>query len=187
VKDQRWFSTKKFKIGIVISIIFLILGLGLFAFTYTMPRGTVTHHPSNDPDLNKAPINPTTNPTPGAPLLYSGPKSADLTGKTIQDKYGNIYTVLNEFQRDGQYFTEGLSYAGFGRLVESSGFWNSASIHYLDIDRANKTINKSQQHQFAQTGPFFGEGSDFFPSSDGKFFLKDFLLTYQKASQSYSS
>lgn len=154
-----------------------MLGLGLFAFTYTMPRGTVTHHPSNGPDLNKAPINPNTNPTPGAPPLYSGPKSADLTGKTIQDKYGNIYTVLNEFQRDGQYFTEGLSYAGFGRLVESSGFWNSASIHYLDIDRANKTINKSQKHQFAQIGPFFGEGSDFFPSSDGKFFPKDFLLT----------
>jgi hypothetical protein len=143
-----------------------------------MPRGTPAHHPVPSPNPSKAPVTPRVTPTPGNPPLYRGPKEIDLTGKTIQDKYGNIYTVLNEFQRDNQYFTEGLSYAGPGRLVESSGYWNSASIHYLDIDRQNKTINKSKKNQFAQTGPFFGEGSDFFPSRDGKFFAVNVLLIF---------
>jgi len=158
----------------VVGIIFFVLVACLIGFTYLAPKGTLNRPLIDNPVSNDTPATPA-HPVSNDPNLYTGSKQDDLTGKTIRDKYGNIYTVLNEFQRDSQYFTEGLSWIAPGRLVESSGFWNTAAIHYLDINREAKTINRSEDG-FSQKGSFFGEGSDVFPSSDGT--QKLFQLTW---------
>ena len=90
----------------------------------------------------------------------------NLEGLLIKDRFGNLYKILNEFQRDEPCFTEGFSYITDDKLLESCGGWNYASIHYLNIDRKLKKITKQQGLE--QHGNYFGEGSDIFLNKDSE-------------------
>ena len=173
VKTRRYpfFSLQNKTLVKIMAFIFVVSLVGLIGVVIT------TTFPKHIKDKLK-PITPSVIPTPVVPphtqKIYNGPFLEDLTGKVIKDSFGNIYKIIGEFQRDGKVFTEGLSWINKDTLLESSGYFNEANIHFLKIDRENMRI--SQVNKQSMNGKFFGEGSDIFLDSNNE--KKIFQLTW---------
>ena len=178
IESNSYFSFKKRVIFTVIAV-FLIIVLGIIGKSYFFPKETKT----NNVNFISGTSDKTPQHVPGvthfiAPKkydLYNGPFTKDLTNRTIKDSYGNVYKVVGEFARDSQVFTEGLSWVDKDTLLESSGDFNNASIHFLNLDRKNMKILKYKKHSL--DGNYFGEGSDVLLDSNGE--KKIFQLTWK--------
>lgn len=88
-------------------------------------------------------------------------EEVDLTPKNIS------YAIVNTFPRDGGNFTQGLEYAGDGKMLESAGQHGESDIRYTDII-TGKVLEKTELDK-----AYFGEGCT---QLNGKIYQ----LTYQE-------